>query len=324
MNTTDTGARKRVHVAVGVIYGTDGKILVAQRAAQQHLGGLWEFPGGKVEAGESVNDALVRELQEELGITPESQTPLCRISHDYSDKFVLLDVWNVNAFQGSAQGREGQPLRWLSPHELRHEDFPEANRAIIRAIQLQDYLALLPAESDIHEAKQYMAHLPASCLVRLRQTDSPLSLPLRQTLLDALAAAPGNAHRGIIVDLTSARDESWQTLSGLSGVHANRHVLAELTGRPVPEHLLFGASCHDAVELQQAAACGADYVLLSPVKHSLSHPEQHGMGWCMFEQLTRSVDISVYAMGGLNQSDIKKARSCGARGIAGIRLFNGS
>ncbi|MDP2378939.1 MAG: NUDIX domain-containing protein, partial [Pseudohongiella sp.] len=88
MKTTDQPARKRVHVAVGVIYGTDGRILIAQRSAEQHLGGLWEFPGGKVETGETVNDALVRELHEELGIKALSQSALCCFQHDYDDKSV--------------------------------------------------------------------------------------------------------------------------------------------------------------------------------------------------------------------------------------------
>ena len=308
----------QVHVAVGVIRGEDGKILVSQRAAQQHLGGLWEFPGGKVEPGESVTDALNRELEEELGIQVLKQSRLRRISHDYGDKSVLLDVWNVDRFSGQPHGREGQPLRWLAADELRFEDFPQANKAIIRAIRLPDYLAIIPAYTDPEHLPVCTAHLPGRSLVRLRHSGWPAqSAPATDTL-----HALQQMQHGIIVDLATAGDERGLTQTGVIGVHANRHVLAGLSRRPVPEHVLFGASCHDADELRQAANCGADYVLLSPVLPSLSHPQQAGMGWDMFSQLAQMADMAVYAMGGLQLTDFSKARHYGARGIAGIRLFS--
>lgn len=128
-------SRKRVHVAVGVISDGAGKILIAQRAAGAHQGGLWEFPGGKVEPGETVRDALRRELLEELALTVVDCEPLLSIAHDYSDKSVLLDVWWIDAFSGEPHGREGQPLRWIDVAELRSVSFPEANQPIIVAIE---------------------------------------------------------------------------------------------------------------------------------------------------------------------------------------------
>jgi len=133
----NTAANKRVHVAVGVIRNPLGDILIARRANGAHQGGLWEFPGGKVEAGEGVSEALARELHEELGIYIElaSCRSLIEINHDYSDKTVFLDVWLVTKFSGEAVGREGQPLRWVSPKSLSDYVFPAANVAIVEAIQ---------------------------------------------------------------------------------------------------------------------------------------------------------------------------------------------
>ena len=127
--------RKRVHVAVGVISDGMDKILISRRAEHLHQGGLWEFPGGKVEAGETVEDALRRELHEELAIEITNFEPLLTISHDYNDKSVLLDVWWISEFFGEPHGREGQPLRWAAIDELSGLEFPAANRAIIAAIQ---------------------------------------------------------------------------------------------------------------------------------------------------------------------------------------------
>ena len=321
---TDLNTRKRVHVAVGVIRSRDGRVLVARRSANQHLGGLWEFPGGKVEAGETVNQALARELHEELGIDVLAQSALCCIQHDYSDKTVLLDVWIVNAFSGTAHGKEGQPLRWLFPHELKHADFPQANQAIIRALQLPDFIALLNTNSELPVAPltEFLQKLPASALLRLRN----ISVEFYGVMPSESRLAFLSTHgQRLIIDMPAAHGTHNlhpQLLSAVCGVHANRHVLKSLRSRPVADHQLFGASCHNAEELMLAQVLGADYVLLSPVKETASHPGQAGMGWEMFMQLAKSTSTAVYAMGGLSLSDLPTAQHHGARGIAGMRLFN--
>lgn len=129
---------KVVHVAVGVIINADGKICLAKRPLGKPFAGLWEFPGGKVEAGESVFQALVRELDEELGILPLQSTPLIKIEHSYPELSVLLDVHTIEQFEGEAQGRERQELRWIQRSELHNFEFPAANKAIVEALILMD------------------------------------------------------------------------------------------------------------------------------------------------------------------------------------------
>ena len=126
---------KRVHVAAAVIRGTDGRILIARRADTQHQGGLWEFPGGKVEEGEAVERALARELEEELGIRVEAARPLIQVQHDYPDKQVLLDIWKVTRFLGEPFGKEGQECRWVPLAELHNYHFPDANGPIVARLQ---------------------------------------------------------------------------------------------------------------------------------------------------------------------------------------------
>jgi 8-oxo-dGTP diphosphatase len=124
-----------VQVAVAIILNDEDKVLLALRSPEQHQGGLWEFPGGKVEAGESVNEALKREIREELNITITAAEPLLPVKHDYSDKSVCLDVWWVTDFQGTPQGHEGQKIRWCAICDLQEDEFPAANAPIISAIQ---------------------------------------------------------------------------------------------------------------------------------------------------------------------------------------------
>ncbi|WP_226645529.1 8-oxo-dGTP diphosphatase MutT [Microbulbifer variabilis] len=124
-----------IHVAVGVVRRSDGKILIARRPDHLHMGGRWEFPGGKVETGESVEQALTRELHEEVAIEVQQLQPLLKIQHDYEEKTVLLDTWQVTAFTGEAKGREGQETAWVAVQELKNYQFPDANQAIIEAIE---------------------------------------------------------------------------------------------------------------------------------------------------------------------------------------------
>ena len=121
----------RVHVVVGVITNDKQQVLIAKRADHLHQGGFWEFPGGKVDQGESVEQALKRELEEELGVTVVRSAPLMEVRHDYADKLVLLDVWMVREFDGHAQGREGQPIKWIPLSQLGAFAFPAANQPII-------------------------------------------------------------------------------------------------------------------------------------------------------------------------------------------------
>jgi len=129
---------KVVHVAVGVIL-RDSQVLLALRSSTQHQGGKWEFPGGKVEAGETVPQALSRELYEEIAITVTQSSAFMQLEYAYPEKTVLLDIYLVTGFDGQPHGREGQPLRWASSTELSAIEFPDANQPIVERIQ--EYLS---------------------------------------------------------------------------------------------------------------------------------------------------------------------------------------
>jgi 8-oxo-dGTP diphosphatase len=121
-------------VAVGVLTDAAGRILLARRPAELHQGGLWEFPGGKVEPGETVAQALGREFKEELGISVEASSPLLEVRHDYGDRQVFLDVHRVTSWRGEPRGVEGQPLAWTLPSSLSDFDFPKGNVAIVEKL----------------------------------------------------------------------------------------------------------------------------------------------------------------------------------------------
>jgi len=122
------------HVVVGILINSDDHVLIAKRAADKHMGNKWEFPGGKVEKGETPEEALYREMREELGIDVKSAEFLTNVVHEYDDKKVILDVYEIRKWQGEAQGMEQQPVLWVEKQVLRNYEFPAANIEILLKI----------------------------------------------------------------------------------------------------------------------------------------------------------------------------------------------
>jgi 8-oxo-dGTP diphosphatase len=125
-----------IHVVAGALADADGRVLIAQRPRGRHMAGRWEFPGGKLAAGEEPLDGLKRELAEELGVSVRAARPLIRLRHDYPDRRVLLDVWQVTDYEGEPQALDAQALAWAKPDDLPQHDLLEANRAIVTALRL--------------------------------------------------------------------------------------------------------------------------------------------------------------------------------------------
>ncbi|MDO6825337.1 Nudix family hydrolase [Marinobacter sp. 1_MG-2023] len=324
MAGTGTHVRE-VHVAVGVIV-REGRVLIARRPDHVHQGGLLEFPGGKVEPEESVQDALVREIAEETGlqIAADCLQPVIGIRHDYGDKRVFLDVWRTDQARGKAHGREGQTIDWMCPEQLRDEDFPAANRPIIRALRLPFLLAIT---GDIQAGDAGVRQL-SNALSKL-----PAVLPASDRASLVLLRAPGMAAEEYCSLAESASDLCETVGVGLlvhgsvsvfdenpdaAGLHLPWREAEKLDARPVPSGVWLGVSCHDAHEIDHAVVIGADYVTLGPVKQTTTHPDTPAMGWMEFRELVSRATIPVFALGGLEPADLDQVKQSGGQGVAGI------
>ena len=314
----DRQSGKALHVAVAAIVNTRGQVLVSLRPGHVHQGGLWEFPGGKLEPGESVRDALQREIHEELGISIVHQRPLIRIPYRYPDRSVLLDVWKVDAFDGDPHGKEGQSIEWVAIDSLCGEHFPAANQSIIRALQLPSKYLITP--EPMRSADGFVGHLQ-SCLdkgIRLVQ--------LRAKALDkddyrVLARQVIELCHEYGAKILLNTDAGLVQALGADGVHLTSQGLQHTRERPLPQGYLVAASCHTLDELRVAQHAGADFAMLSPVLPTASHPDTSPLGWPAFSQSVDSIAIPVYALGGMKPAHCDTAIAHGAQGIAAIRAL---
>lgn len=308
---------KLVQVAVAILMKPDGEYLLASRPNGKGWAGWWEFPGGKIESGETPEHALIRESQEELGVTPTQIQPWIKrrydypATHDAEAKTVLLHFFFVYAWQGELTAREGQQFAWQHPRKLNVSPVLPANAPIMQALSLPPVYAI----SNLQEMGE-----PAFLQALKKQLDQGLQmLQIRESQFDSAALAKLSEK---VLTLCASYDcrsllngTSEQALElGYQGVHLNSQRLLALTQKP--DHLLVGASCHDVEQLQQAQALQLDFALLSPVLPTPSHPEATELGWKKFDEMLNGLEIPVYGLGGMRLEHLSLAQSSGARGVA--------
>ncbi|MGY6278143.1 Nudix family hydrolase [Methylomonas sp. MgM2] len=305
-----------LHVAVGVVRDEQGKILLTQRADHVHQGGLWEFPGGKLEAGETVLQALERELLEEVGIEVRSARPLIKVRHRYPDMQVLLDVWSVSKFDGVATAQESQDLRWVEPEQLAAFTFPAANRPIIAAARLPDRYAILEG----HNTGQVLDNLSKI----IRHGVSLLQLRVK-------SLPPKEIHAIYRVVQTACDQHGIRLLINsdlplfdvkADGIHLSSRALM-ISGRRPAKHDWVGASCHNLKELRHAENIGVDFAVLAPILSTPTHPNIQPLGWEAMASLVEQTNLPVFGLGGLKLDDIGRVVNAGGQGIAGISAFLG-
>ena len=306
----------RLHVAAAVLVNARGDVLVSRRHEDSHQGGLWEFPGGKLEDGEPVRLGLARELREELGIEVQESRPLIQVPHDYADRSVLLDVWRVERWEGEPHGREGQRIEWVPVEGLGERAFPAADAPIISAIRLPDTYLVTPEPGiDLHGFLDGIDRClrAGTRLVQLRARRLGEEA-YRDLAGDALALCRERGARLLLNAEPRVVDGV-----GAAGVHLTSRRLMALRARPLDAPYWVGASCHDAEELAHAGSIGADFAVLAPVHPTTTHPDASPLGWDGFEKLVREATIPVYALGGMKRADLSCAWNHGAQGIAAIR-----
>ena len=299
---------KVVDVAAAVMERPDGHYLLAQRPEGKVYAGWWEFPGGKVEAGEPREAALARELDEELGVRVRTAYPWITRIHVYEHATVRLHFFRVTGWDGEPQGREGQRFLWQAPEAPLASPMLPANAPVLRSLALPLEYAISDAE-HLGEGEM-LARLERRVreglrLVQVRDKD----LASRDAFIAKACAIAHRAGARVLVNGAPHREAD--------GVHVTAAQLAALGQRP--EAGMVGASCHTRAELERAMALDLDFAVLGPVLPTATHPGARALGWEGFAALARQASIPVYALGGLRAADLDRARRAGAHGLAMIR-----
>lgn len=305
-------------VAVGLIV-RQGQALIAWRDASRHQGGRYEFSGGKVDAGETPQQALTRELYEELAIEVTQLRFLQRLRYDYPDKTVCLHVYQVDDFVGEPVGKEGQPLRWVAVDRLVDFHFPDANAPIVRAAQLPCHYVISPAcDTSLSEWHDTLCQrVPEAAWLYVRRPD--LSLQDQYQVLGNIQQARPDLH---LIAAAALHDLCREQGMVCRGFHLKQQQLmrcAQLE-RDDPMQYWF-AACHDAASIAQAERLGVDGIMVGTVNATPTHPDQAGLGWHGLAQLIAGCSRPVYALGGVGPYNLAQAQAVGAWGVAGIRGF---
>jgi 8-oxo-dGTP diphosphatase len=308
------GEEKIVHVVAGVVRDARGRVLLARRTEGRDLSGLWEFPGGKVELGETPEAALARELHEELGIEARAGAAVIRVPQRYPHKRLVLDVREV-AFRGTPKGLDGQALAWVPPRKLVDYPMPPADRPVVAALlQPAEYLVTpAPGADDDAWLQGLRASIDAG--VRRVQLRAPGFDAARWSKLvesAAMLCRESGVQALLNGDARLAREH------GL-GLHLRAEQLSSFDARTRVPGAALAASCHDATDLQRAKELGCDFVVLGAIMPTPSHPGVAGIGWKGFAALREDSDLPIHAIGGLGRGDVATARAHGAQGIAAIR-----
>jgi 8-oxo-dGTP diphosphatase len=303
-----------VEVAVAVFLRPDGTTLLARRPQGKVYAGCWEFPGGKAEPGEPMIDALRREIREELGVEIERALPWITRVFSYPHAVVRLHFHRVYSWRGELRALEHDALSWERPESVSVEPLLPANGPVLKGLTL-------PAEYAITGAGAIGTE------IFLRRLEHRLETGLKLVQVREKAMTPRELREfaGRVVATARTRgakvlinaDAGLARALGADGVHLTSAQLRTLASRP--EVRLCGASCHSAAELRLAERLGADFAVLGPVHRTPTHAQAVPIGWTGFRAAVEGAALPVYALGGLEPSDLEPALASGAHGIAMVR-----
>jgi len=306
-----------IDIAVGILK-KQNKICLSLRQKHQSHANHWEFPGGKKEVNETIEQALVREFKEELAVETQAWQKLIEIPWHYEKVSVRLHVYQTDSFTGEPVGNEGQIVQWFTLDELSKLTFPEANRGIILALQLANQYMISGAFSNTEDAiikfTQALQNGLKFCQLRAKNLTP-------QAFADVTSSAIKLCHLHKAKLLLNGNVELLQEFPQADGIQLASNEIYKYTSRPIPLDKWLGISVHTDEDIAQALTLNADFILLSPVKETTSHPGVSGLGWDVFAQKVKDIPVPVFALGGMKPDDVVEAKKHGGQGVAAISGF---
>lgn len=313
-----------IRVAAGVILNQNQQVLLAQRPEGKPWSGWWEFPGGKIEEDESVEQALARELKEELGIEIAGAQKWVRFVYEYPKNIVELWFCKVTEWQGEPRGLENQAFAWTEPakaHTL-GEVLP-ASEDPLKWLQLPEVYALSqwhsPEQQEAYKARFEAALEQGVRLFQLREPNWPEGVGAKslQAIFEYMLERCHAYGAQLIVN--SVHPKAWAKKA--DGIQLRAQDAVQLDERPLPKDKLVGVSCHHLADILYAQQLEADFMVLGHVLETASHPDRPPIGWTQFSEFAQEAGRPVLAIGGQSMDSLKTAQAHGAHGVAILRAL---
>ncbi len=306
---------KTIKAVVGVLRNKNQEILIAKRKKEQFMGSFWELPGGKIEADESKKQTVIRELKEELGIQVNQLILHQTMMHKYEDRIVQLSIYNINEYQNTPLSAEAQAISWVNIDDLHNYKLLPTMKAFIDSITLPDKYWITP--STDHQSDEWMERFNQKLtqditLIQLR-SKTKLDNGFIQQIHDKCKQ---NNIKLLLNTVNKTFDELY-----CDGWHITTTEMLKLNKKPCANNKPLGASTHTLTEALKAQAMGADFVVISPVQVTKTHPDTLPLGWDSAKEVVDKLNIPVYFLGGMGLKDLEKTIKLGAQGIAGVSAF---
>ena len=300
-----------VQVVVGIIRNDSKDVFIAKRKKNQFMPGFWELPGGKVENNEDLSSALKRELFEEIGIKIEKYNLIQTIQQEYPKRIINLSVYVIEKYSGTPVGKEGQDFSWCGIEKFKEYKLLPTMLKIINRLSLPNSYWITPdnhnSNSVFEECNQRLSE--GVKIIQLRSKSQ-----LDKAYIDNFNKLCQLNQAKLVLNMPHIDfDEP------CDGWHLTSIELMTTSTREFPDDKLFGASAHNLIEAKHAEKISVDYISLSPINETLSHPQTQILGWEKASEIIIQCKVPIYLLGGMDKDSMDKALSIGAQGIAGIR-----
>ncbi len=300
-----------IEVVVGVIHNDSKEIFISRRKKNQFMSGYWELPGGKVENNEDLSSALKRELFEEIGIKIEKYNLIQTIQQEYPKRIINLSVYVIEKYSGTPVGKEGQDFSWSSIEKIEEYELLPTMLKIINRLSLPNSYWITPdnhnSNSVFEECNQRLSE--GVKIIQLRSKSQ-----LDKAYIDNFNKLCQLNQAKLVLNMPHIDfDEP------CDGWHLTSIELMTTSTREFPDDKLFGASAHNLIEAKHAEKISVDYISLSPINETPSHPQTQILGWEKASEIIIQCKAPIYLLGGMDKDSMDKALSIGAQGIAGIR-----
>ena len=304
-----------IKAVVGVLDNDLDQILIAKRQDHQFMAGYWELPGGKIDPGETQQQAIVREMNEELGIQVNKTSLHQRMIYQYPDRVVELSIYRIEDYQNTPYGKEGQAVAWVDIEGLSNYQLLPTMRAFIHSITLPKQYWITPSTN--HQSDDWLAQFEQKIQqgIKLIQLRSKVSLDREFIQHIYIKCQQHNVNLLLNIPNKSFNEPY------ANGWHMTTQEMLSLKKRPCADDKLLGASTHTLEEALSAQKIGADFVVISPVQATQTHPDTLPIGWDKATEVVEKLNIPVYFLGGMGLNDLDKTLELGAQGIAGVSAF---